>query len=290
MHDSRDAHSYLSSIVGASIRAESSALREWGFDRPSRQSLLASIEKLTRQDALTVCAWLDNHSRDEDVPVALHVEYGVAHVGKLPRPPSGYEPPPIPAGQQEPFGQAAAETLIVDPSLHEEAPVSPVELPAPTFSIPQPYLYHFTDALNLNSILQYGLLSWVQLEARGIEHRPASNSLSRYLDQRRELGDYVRLTMQMKHPMVAKALYERRVESIVWVRVDIAVARWDSTLFSNKNAAASDAVVNSDWRTAFESSDSQAEVLVRGAIHPRWLTFLPRYWEGVSGWPEDPSS
>ena len=134
-------------------------------------------------------------------------------------------------------------------------------------------LYHFTDPRNLPSIRKYGLLSWKRLLSRRIDHYPASNALSRELDDRHNLGDYVRLCVRREHPMASRAVFERRIIDFVWLEVNIAVIRWGSTRFSNDNAASNRALVNSDPKTAMESSSNQAEVLVCGGLGVRWITF-----------------
>ena len=134
-------------------------------------------------------------------------------------------------------------------------------------------LYHFTDPRNLPSIQKHGLLSWKRLLSRGILHHPASNTLSRELDDRHNLGDYVRLCVRREHPMAARAVIERRIIDFVWLEVDIAVIRWTATRFSNDNAASNRALVNTDPKTAMESPSNQAEVLVCGGLAVRWISF-----------------
>ncbi len=134
-------------------------------------------------------------------------------------------------------------------------------------------LYHFTDPRNIPSIKKYGLLSWRRLVDRGIIHFPASSELSRELDERKQLDDYVRLCLRPEHPMAYRAIHEDRVDGLVWLKVDRTVARFRSTLFSDRNAAATGAIINSDWATAFKSDDPQAEVLVEGFIGTKWIEF-----------------
>lgn len=134
-------------------------------------------------------------------------------------------------------------------------------------------LYHFTDGRNVPSIRRYGLLSWQLLVGRGIQHFPASNELSRELDARKDLQNYVRLCLRPQHPMATRALYERRVESLVWLEIDDVVTRWRATRFSDRNATANEARVDSSPATAFSSQDPQAEILVEGSLNPKWITF-----------------
>lgn len=134
-------------------------------------------------------------------------------------------------------------------------------------------LYHFTDSRNLPSILGLGLRSWYDLERRGVKHIPGSSPLSRQLDARKNLQDYVRLSLRPSHPMATVAINEGRIARLVWLTVDDAVLRWRSTLFSDCNAAANAAIINSDPETALNSTDIQAEILVKGSVAVRWITF-----------------
>lgn len=274
--DRQSAHSYLFRVLGESVQGEVSALREWEFDQSAYRSLLVQIQKLASDEALKVAAWLDESPPDEDIPAALRVEYGVAHARGLPAPPLGYKPPEIPR-THPPEGEPQQAASLVRPAVSPGVRVPPTQEASPPNPGPCPTtpLYHFTDVVNVPSIRRHGLLSWPQLDARGIDYRPASNSLSRELDQRRNLAGFVRLTLRPEHPMAWRALHEGRVGPLVWLQVDGIVGRWRTTRFSDGNAASSGATVNADWRTAFQSQDPQAEVLVRGWLHPRWITFPP---------------
>ena len=134
-------------------------------------------------------------------------------------------------------------------------------------------LYHFTDPRNIPSIKKYGLLSWYELNKKNIYHIPASNSLSRNLDIRRNLEDYVRLSLNKNHPMFARAINEGRVKNLVWLKIDPIVMNFPDTLFSNDNATSNRAVINNNKDTALKSKSSQAEVLVKKRIDPKYIIF-----------------
>lgn len=134
-------------------------------------------------------------------------------------------------------------------------------------------LYHFTDTRNLASIKRYGLLSWYRLTLRKIPHIPASNELSRELDDRKRLNNYVRVCLQDWHPMAIKAQSQNRVENLAWLMIDDSVLRWRNTLYSNKNATSNDAVINNDKNTALKSDNPQAEILISNALAIKWITF-----------------
>lgn len=135
------------------------------------------------------------------------------------------------------------------------------------------FLYHFTDPRNIPSIKKYGLLSWYELNKKNIYHIPASNSLSRNLDIRRNLQDYVRLSLNKNHPMFARAINEGRVKNLVWLKIDPIVMNFPDTLFSNDNATSNRAVINNNKDTALKSKSSQAEVLVKKRIDPKYIIF-----------------
>ncbi len=134
-------------------------------------------------------------------------------------------------------------------------------------------LYHFTDSRNVESIKKHGLLSWPILLERGIQHFPGSNELSRDLDRRKNYQDYVRLALKPKHPMADFALREGRICELVWLEIDDMVIRWRATLFSDRNATDNEAVIDKERATAFSSQDTQAEVLIKESLNPKWITF-----------------
>lgn len=133
-------------------------------------------------------------------------------------------------------------------------------------------LYHFTDERNLWSIQRRGLLSWRALVDRGINHYPGSSDLSRRLDERDGLDNFVRLCLNDVHPMAFCAVAERRIVNLVWLMVDDHILNF-AALFSDKNATANGAIVDEDPSTALDSNDQQAEVLVPGFVAARWISF-----------------
>lgn len=105
------------------------------------------------------------------------------------------------------------------------------------------YLYHFTDKRNWDSIQQYGgLFSWGYMQENRIAIPYAGgNDLSRSLDIRKNLSDYVRLSFCKNHPM----MYRLKLQNydLVLLKIDIIAATLDGTLFSNINAADNDAQI-----------------------------------------------
>lgn len=71
-------------------------------------------------------------------------------------------------------------------------------------------LYHFTDRDNLKSIISNGgLMSWADCEEKGIKiNKPGGGNLSRQLDKRDGLQNYVRVSFVKNHPMMFVAMNE----------------------------------------------------------------------------------
>lgn len=101
------------------------------------------------------------------------------------------------------------------------------------------YLYHFTDRKNLASIIKNkGLFSWKYCEENKILIPvPGGDNLSRKLDLKFNLEDYVRLSFCEDHPMVYRLKSSGCDLVLLKIKVD---ASWSKdTLFSDMNAAAS---------------------------------------------------
>jgi len=137
-----------------------------------------------------------------------------------------------------------------------------------------PKLYHFTDARNVSSIMQHGLLSWYQIHQRQIRNVPGSNQLSRQLDVNKGLHDYVRLCLHKDHPMLHVCLRDGRIRNYRWLEIDPYVWLWSANLYSDINAASHRAIVNSDPDTALQSGDIQAEVLIHRSLNPKYIRLV----------------
>ena len=129
-------------------------------------------------------------------------------------------------------------------------------------------LYHFTDCRNCESIKKHGLLSWEQLRQKGIESIPASDTFSRNRDHRNNLQNFIHLCLTAQHSMTDRAISEKRIESIIWLKIDDSVIERKTTLFCNQNSTANAAYWDDNPKTAFDSKLINAEVLVEGSIAP----------------------
>ena len=98
------------------------------------------------------------------------------------------------------------------------------------------YLYHFTSADNIPSIKKNkGLYSWDYMDRHGITIPVAGGDImSRSLDMKYNLQDYVRLSFCQDHPMA----YRLRMagERIVLLMIDIRAAAFAGTQYSDMNA------------------------------------------------------
>lgn len=110
-------------------------------------------------------------------------------------------------------------------------------------------MYHFTDERNIPFIKENGgLYSWELLDELGvIIPTPGGDSLSKRLDLRNNLQDYVRLNFTSNHPMLYAAKKSGRIGKSVLIKVDLDVLYWHDTLFSDRNATDKSALIGSHF-------------------------------------------
>lgn len=148
--------------------------------------------------------------------------------------------------------------------------------------------YHFTDLRNLKSIIRLGgLKSWSQLDAMHVNYYKQSNRLSRELDLRRGLQNYIRLSFISYHPMVERSI--RGGKKIIILQISVDIAYLGETLFSDKNATDRDVNISSKFdflKTInysifqqryydlgfIEKKQYQAEILVRDFLPIKYIT------------------
>lgn len=106
-------------------------------------------------------------------------------------------------------------------------------------------VYHFTDRENLKSIKkQGGLYSWHYCVENKIEiPSPGGNQLSRDLDSRKGLQDFVRVSFTRNHPMMY--VYPIRSRNNVILEIDTEVIYLKGTKYANKNATRNDVYIGS---------------------------------------------
>ncbi|MFM9950453.1 MAG: DarT ssDNA thymidine ADP-ribosyltransferase family protein [Saprospiraceae bacterium] len=100
--------------------------------------------------------------------------------------------------------------------------------------------FHFTDISNLKSIKQNGgLYSWFYCDMNNIDISMPGGSLgSRQNDTANGKKDFVRVAINKEHPMLYVAKKDRRISNEVWLYINVEVAYFENTEFSDKNAAA----------------------------------------------------
>jgi hypothetical protein len=100
--------------------------------------------------------------------------------------------------------------------------------------------YHFTDQSNLKSIKENGgLFSWFYCNLNNIVIPMPGGSLgSRQNDSTNGKKDFVRVAFNKEHPMLFIAKKDGRISNAIWLNIDIEVAYFENTEFSDVNAAA----------------------------------------------------
>lgn len=153
------------------------------------------------------------------------------------------------------------------------------------------YLYHFTDQENLKSIINYGgLFSWSYCKKNNIDiERPGSNELSRSLDKKYDLENYVRLSLTSDHPMLYSALKDKRILTPIVLKIDPEIIYLKKVKFSNTNATKSNKeigdtfdyfnnikfeVIKNDYMTIDDSEKPyyQAEILIYESVPIKYIT------------------
>lgn len=154
--------------------------------------------------------------------------------------------------------------------------------------------YHFTDFHNLKSIKgNNGLYSWYYADTNGIVITfPGGDTLSRDLDRRYGLQDYVRVSFCPDHPMQYRLKLEGR--NLALLEVDVEIAYYENTIFCNMNATDSSHMKGSELkdleRIKFSATKKsylrkddpdfkhhQAEVLVKTWIPLEHITNINKF-------------
>lgn len=106
-------------------------------------------------------------------------------------------------------------------------------------------LFHTTDSKNVDSIKKYGgLYSWKYLYDNNIDiAKPGSNTLSRNLDTKKGLENYVRLSFSKNTPMNYIAKRDGRIQNPFYYKINPIVIFFKGTKFSDINATDNDAYI-----------------------------------------------
>lgn len=149
------------------------------------------------------------------------------------------------------------------------------------------YFYHFTDLENYCSILDFGgLYSWWNCNKNKIIiPKPGGGDLSRSLDFKYGLQNYVRLCFNTNHPMAEKL--KKKGYNIIFFKVAIDVAFWEDVEYSNINATDSNHILSKNLNvinfnalkqgytdyTDINFKLNQAEILVKDFIPCKYIVF-----------------
>ncbi|MGK0291481.1 MAG: hypothetical protein ACI86H_002949, partial [bacterium] len=156
-------------------------------------------------------------------------------------------------------------------------------------------LYHFTDSRNIPMIkARGGLYSWKACEELKINiPNPGGGSLSRDLDRRYGLENYVRFSFHKHNPMLYIACRDGRINKEEWLDIDLEVAAFRETQYSDMNATKNEHQVGNNLnfleqnvrydllrkRNQFEIDESQqkyyqAEVMVKRHVPLKYIKNL----------------
>lgn len=109
-------------------------------------------------------------------------------------------------------------------------------------------IYHFTDISNIQSIRRHGALySWHYCLKNNIEIPvPGGTELSRSLDTRYGVQNYVRTSFTRSHPMMFVSQKNGKIKNPVILEIDPEVIYWKNSKYANKNATRNDVNIGSN--------------------------------------------
>lgn len=151
-------------------------------------------------------------------------------------------------------------------------------------------LYHFTDKVNLKSILSNGLLSAKEILKRGLPCKYASSKDSRMIDKEMGLDDFVRLSFVRNHPMMHTSMTSYGLHPVI-IEINPFIALMPNVFFSDRNTLRKNAQIGqnaSDLKkidfatilsdiayynlpTLEKKIKYQAEVIVKNRIGPEMI-------------------
>jgi hypothetical protein len=126
-------------------------------------------------------------------------------------------------------------------------------------------IWHFTDAVNLKSIISNGgLLSLAELERRSIAiAKPGGNQWSHDADKYKGVHQYVHMSFLDDHPMQFAAKQDGRITDPIWIKIDPSILLDENVRFScdvsNKSGVsvltAVEAIEKIDFEVLFTRTD-----------------------------------
>jgi hypothetical protein len=143
-----------------------------------------------------------------------------------------------------------------------------------------------------------GLFSWKYcIENNIFINKPGGDDLSRHLDKKSGLEDFIRLSFTPNHPMMYFALNDGRLSDPVILKIDVEVIYWLESKYSDTNATSKNSKIGVDFdafsrinfktiqkESYFDSSEEkkkhmQAEVLVKEYIPIKYINNIYDYKE-----------
>jgi len=103
-------------------------------------------------------------------------------------------------------------------------------------------LYHFTDAANLESIREHGLLSASCLTQQSLKAVMNSDAKSRTIDKQMGLENFVRLSFNKENPIKYIAKNQGRIARPIMLQIKLEVVSRQGALFFDCNPTRNDAV------------------------------------------------
>lgn len=96
-------------------------------------------------------------------------------------------------------------------------------------------IWHFTDSTNVDRIIeQQGLLSWAELQRRGIKiPTTGGNQWSHDADKIKGVDEFVHLAFLDDHPMLFHAKKDQRIINPVWLKISIDVLDMDGVRYTS---------------------------------------------------------
>lgn len=251
------------------------------------------VKKEWEEQGITFLEWLDYSDVHPGLPSEDYYEQFKSY-----RPPQSTTESRVSnaAGKQPGTSHLASGSVAQTPPVTAPVPKTPHRTFSPLvrrFLDEGIHLYHFTDAANLESVKRLGLLPRTQLETKLLRVEYLSNDLSRSLDERSGLSDFIHLSFHPEHRML-KAAQCRTSGSIVVLAVSLEVLDCQGCCFTRALANASDAVripiadmADSDFRQMKAGSNESRkwQLLVPGHIPWRLLKVESTHERLIPLWP-----
>jgi len=146
-------------------------------------------------------------------------------------------------------------------------------------------LFHFTDARNIASIQQHGLLPTREIAVRGLGTVTGGDEASLSIDRHKRFDGFVRLSFCRSHPMAHVAMQRGNIGQIRILKICPSVLLGEGVLIADRVATANDAqvgtandmLINMDFEATYKRIDwSVPENQLRRSAAEKWEALVPR--------------